>query len=101
MVILLVVCILWVGGIVSAQPVTFSIAQNGQPRCSIATAKEHQSLAEELAGWLQQVTRGEKFPLQNLPPSQPAIVLATAGDLPDLAKTHRLADLGPEGYIIR
>ncbi|MDW8103825.1 MAG: DUF4838 domain-containing protein [Armatimonadota bacterium] len=101
MVILLVVCILWVGGIVSAQPVTFSIAQNGQPRCSIATAKEHQSLAEELAGWLQQVTRGEKFPLQNLPPSQPAIVLATASDLPDLAKTHRLADLGPEGYIIR
>lgn len=101
MAVLFLFSLLLTGGIVSAQTVPFTLAQGGKARCVIATAEAHQALAEELAGWLQQVTRGKKFPVQRLPVDQPAVVLATASDLPDLARQHRLAELGPEGYLLR
>jgi hypothetical protein len=81
----------------------FTIAERGKPRCVIATAQqqEHDALAKELAGWLQRVVGAERFSIQTLPTTQPAIILATAEQFPDVAQRERLAELGPEGYLIR
>lgn len=92
-------------GTAIAQSQPFTIAVQGKPRCVIAVAEGAPSevksvIAAELAQVLQQVTRTEALPVVNLPVRQPAIVLALAGDFPQMAKQQRLAELGPEGYII-
>ncbi|GIV16264.1 MAG: hypothetical protein KatS3mg022_1699 [Armatimonadota bacterium] len=89
---------------VQSQP--FTITMQAKPRCVIAVARNapeevRTSVAVDLAQTLQKVYRGDSIPIQTLPVQQPAIVLATANDFPDLAQRHQLAELGPEGYIIR
>jgi hypothetical protein len=81
----------------------FTIAERSKPRCVIATAQqqEHAGLAKELAEWLQKVVGVEKFSIQTLPTTQPAIILATAEQFPDVAQREQLGELGPEGYLIR
>ncbi len=90
--------------VATAQP--FTIAVQGEPRCVIAVpanapTQVKQDIAPDLAKVLQQVIGGGQIPVVNLPVRQPAIVLALATDFPQIAKRHRLADLGPEGYLIR
>lgn len=90
--------------IVQAQP--FTIALQGKPRCVIALTENappevKSTIAAELGQILQQIYRGESIPVRSLPVEQPAIVLGTADDFPERAKQQRLAELGPEGYIIR
>jgi len=90
--------------VVPAQP--FTIAVQGKPRCVIALPESappavKTTIATELAQILQQVYRGESISIRTLPVQQAAIVLGTASDFPDMAKRHRLAELGPEGYLIR
>ncbi len=78
---------------------SFTIAERGRSRCNIQTASAHQALAQELQRWLKEVT-GAEIPITELSPDTAGIVLGTADELPDEARTQRVAELGPEGYAI-
>ncbi len=90
----------------SALSQPFTIAVQAKPRCVIAVTPNapeevKSSLANDLAQILRRVYRGEDISIRTLPVQQPAIVLAIAQDFPELARKHKLEELGPEGYIIR
>ncbi|HID78433.1 MAG TPA: DUF4838 domain-containing protein [Planctomycetaceae bacterium] len=84
----------------------FAISRSGRAECVIAVpdraGDERLTLAGELADWLRRVTDAD-VPVQRADAKQlnrPAIVLAVADELPQLAARKRLAELGPEGFVV-
>ncbi|MFP4057741.1 MAG: DUF4838 domain-containing protein [Candidatus Brocadiia bacterium] len=87
-------------------PSPFQVARDGEPRCTIAipndAPQEHQALAGELQRWLREVT-GAAVPVCTIAGegSPSGIVLGTGEQFPRQARRLRVAELGPEGFVVR
>lgn len=57
-------------------------------------------VAQELQRWLGKVI-GDLPAIETIPPNKVGILLGTVREFPDLARRHRLNELGSEGFIIR
>jgi len=63
-------------------------------------ANERAALAKELQKWLRDVT-GATIPIEATPRPRGSILLGTADEFPKRAQEERLAEMGPEGFVVR
>jgi hypothetical protein len=80
----------------------FVVSKDGQARCAIVVKKERATLAAELQEWLRDVT-GATLPIKAEPKPSAAsgLLMGTAEDFPERARKERMAELGPEGFVVR
>ena len=90
-------------GIVPASAAVFVVSEQGRPACVItvgdAAPEVRLVLADDLARWLRQIT-GAAVPVRADADAR-RIVLALADEAPEGAPVEGLADLGPEGFVVR
>ena len=88
--------------VASAQ--SFVLARKGQPQVAILLpekAKERlMPIAQELQRWLGEII-GNPPAIETATPNKVGILLGTAKEFPDLARRHRLSELGNEGFVTR